>query len=1441
MAGGRIDIEVAPDLRQFPAKLKSGLSGVGGIASSIGKGLGLAIAGGTAIAAVGIKNIIQLGNEYTANLNEMQAVSGATADEMAKVGSVAKALGGDLTLPATSAADAAAAMVELTKGGLSVAEAMDAAKGTLQLAAAAQVDGATAAEIQSSALNAFGLSADQAGKVADVLANTANAAAGSMVDIGNSLKYVAPVAAALKVPIEDTASAIGLLANQGVKGEQAGTSLRGILASLASPSAAAAEALNALGVEAFDAQGKFIGLRAFTDQLAQAKGRLTDAEFAAAASTAFGNEGLTAANALAAEGTAGFDSMATAVSRAGGAAEVAAARTKGLGGAWEGFKSQLETAGIGIYEVIAPPLERATRAASNFVADFTPKVISGIRVAVAAGELFGPGLAQAMRSKIGDIQDVAKEVLGPLADGIKDSLNSAVNIGITVFGGFADVVGEAADAVVPLATGVGDLVEGLNEADGPIAAAGAGLGLVYDAAGGLVSVLAPVAELVGTIASEFGDLPGPIQSAAVALLLLNVGPSILGGLKSAFSGAKEEAGEAGRQTGLLGRAVGTVLAPVRAAAAGVGATVGVLRQFNDEARVQQQLAGMAGEQVGRLGGAAAAFNTSAVPAVATARRFRDQLDGVRAGAAGAYKPVGLLGAAIGVFAERSATVASARNAYQKTFDSVAASADRAAISVGVATESLGTTLRTAATRSGQAVGNVASSISGLSERIRFGFSLAAETVADRAAGIASSVRAIPTAVGVAALSVQDRVTGMARSVGEAFAGIPAKIAAFPTAVGVGVIGTLDKIPGAVAGSVSAMGRFGAAAAGVASAAGSLVRSAGTGLVSALGGPWGIAIAGAGVLLSVLAANQQEAAQAAADHKNRIRELADTLDQSTGAITAETRALATKQLAEKGLINSGRQLGISADTLVSASLGQADALGIVREQLIGAARDSFTNGEAFDEARSKLEGYGITTDDIIGAVSGNGAALARVKAAADAAGISFADLGLKENNNLAATLQLGIAMGVLGGNVDEARGVVEQTAAAMTPAAVATQKFRDKVAVLGDATADADTKARALKDALDALSGGQLSLEKANAQLNERLAGLADLFGENLDKTKGWGQELLNADGSINTVTENGRGLLESMDGISESMASVAQKTFDAAIAQGDTMPVALDKAKQAAQGALDTFLAQGDAMGLTAEQVQALADRYGLVPSDVATLITAPGMDETQLELLLLKQAVDAVPPNKAVKVDSLSDAAKQKLLDIGFTVNTLPDGSVEVIANTANAKTELDNYIKSNSGRTIPIRVVTTYETIVPGTSGQGGRHFAGNATGGVVAAAYANGGIHKQLTPMKGGIAKIVPPNTWRVVGDRLRDDEFYIPDDDSPRSMQIGLEWARRRGLVLARKFAEGGLATTGRTTEVPQLAPAGTVVNMPISVQDNRSAYEVARVASSQLAFAARFGG
>jgi len=322
---------------------------------------------GIATAGAGFAQLIKLGNEYQLALNKVQAVTGATDQQMQQVRKTAKQLGADLTLPGVSAATAANAMVELAKGGFSVKESMQAAKGTLALAAAAQIEAARAAEIQVNTISMFSLKASHASRVADVLASASNASSIEIEDLATSLKYIGPVANSMRISLEDTATAVALLGNAGIKGDQAGTSLRTMLVRLAAPTEKARDGLQALGIKAFDASGKFVGFRAITEQLARAKGRLTDQEFQAAAAMAFGREALSAVNAVANSGVKQWDKLRVAVAKQGAASDLAAAKMKGLGGAWEGFKSQIETLAIVIYEAIAPALESIVRAGAELV------------------------------------------------------------------------------------------------------------------------------------------------------------------------------------------------------------------------------------------------------------------------------------------------------------------------------------------------------------------------------------------------------------------------------------------------------------------------------------------------------------------------------------------------------------------------------------------------------------------------------------------------------------------------------------------------------------------------------------------------------------------------------------------------------------------------------------------------------------------------------------------------------------------------------------------------------------------------------------------------------------------------------------------------------------------------------------------------------------------
>ncbi|ADX31947.1 tail length tape measure protein [Tsukamurella phage TPA2] len=323
------------------------------------KGLGVMLAGVFAVDSFigAITDVINVGNDLTTQLNTMQGVSGATAAEMDKVSAAARTLGNDASLPATSASKAAAAMTELSKGGFSVQDSMTAARGTLILAAAAQVDAARAAEIQSDALNIFGLKADYATKAADILANTANSSSVEIEDVANSMKFAGATANTLGIDMKDTAAAIGVLGNAGIKGEQGGTTLRAVLSSLVAPSKQASIAMDELGLSVFDAEGKFKGMPVLFDQLAAAQKRMTPEAFAAASATAFGREAMNFAAIAAQNGAEGFNKMAVAVDENGSAMRLAETQMQGLPGAWEGLQNSIESVQLTIYDLIKGPLE----------------------------------------------------------------------------------------------------------------------------------------------------------------------------------------------------------------------------------------------------------------------------------------------------------------------------------------------------------------------------------------------------------------------------------------------------------------------------------------------------------------------------------------------------------------------------------------------------------------------------------------------------------------------------------------------------------------------------------------------------------------------------------------------------------------------------------------------------------------------------------------------------------------------------------------------------------------------------------------------------------------------------------------------------------------------------------------------------------------------------
>ncbi|SHY41375.1 Putative phage tail tape measure protein TMP [Mycobacteroides abscessus subsp. abscessus] len=397
--------------------LGAAASGARSLTGSLAGAAGLV--GGVAAVTTTLTKALTVGLDYTRSMNTMQAVSGGTAEQMAQVGARARELGNDISLPGTSANDAAAAMTELAKGGFDVQQSMDAAKGTLQLAAAAGISAAEAATIQSNALNSFGLSADYAGKMSDILANAANASSAEITDIAYGLQAGSAVANQFGISAKDTAATLALLANNGIKSSDAGTLLKSALLHLAAPSDQASAALDALGVQAYDAQGNFVGLAALMGQLQEASKRLTPQMFQENAAIAFGSDAARLAGIGAKEGADGFTKMATAMDRSGAAADVAAARTKGLPGAVERISNAVESFSLALYDVISGPAQQW----ADRLAEGIGKAEDGFKAAVPYVKDFFKEIDQS------GVIDLVKGAFSTLLDTVTGVVTAGIAVG----------------------------------------------------------------------------------------------------------------------------------------------------------------------------------------------------------------------------------------------------------------------------------------------------------------------------------------------------------------------------------------------------------------------------------------------------------------------------------------------------------------------------------------------------------------------------------------------------------------------------------------------------------------------------------------------------------------------------------------------------------------------------------------------------------------------------------------------------------------------------------------------------------------------------------------------------------------------------------------------------------------------------------------------------
>lgn len=327
--------------------------GAGDVLASTGKALTMGVT--LPLAALGTM-AVKTGMDFEKQMNRVSAISGATGDDLAKLEQQAIDLGASSIFGATEVAQS---QEMLASAGLTTNEILAATPGIMDLAAVSGGDMALASEAAATAMNQFGLDASESTHVADVFARAAADTNAETMDMAEALKYAGPVAGALGISLEETAAAIGIMSDAGIKGSQAGTTMRGALSRLAKPTEKARDVMNELGLSFFDAQGDMLPFGEIVGQLQGKLGGLTQEQKQQAITTLFGQEAMSGMLALIGSAPGEFDALTASLENSDGSAKsMADTMNSGLAGAVEQLKGSLESAAIAISKTLGPMIEK---------------------------------------------------------------------------------------------------------------------------------------------------------------------------------------------------------------------------------------------------------------------------------------------------------------------------------------------------------------------------------------------------------------------------------------------------------------------------------------------------------------------------------------------------------------------------------------------------------------------------------------------------------------------------------------------------------------------------------------------------------------------------------------------------------------------------------------------------------------------------------------------------------------------------------------------------------------------------------------------------------------------------------------------------------------------------------------------------------------------------
>ncbi|RMH11462.1 MAG: phage tail tape measure protein [Gammaproteobacteria bacterium] len=460
--------DINAQVRNLENGISRSMQRIGDRLQSIGAQLTLSLSPVTLLATRGLAVYA----EFDDILTEIEARTGATADEMERVRTTALQMGQDTAFSATQAADA---MLQLLSSGYDLEQTFLALQPVLDLAAAGALDLGYAADAVTDILAQFQLGADKATEVSDALAQASGASSATISQLIDAFANVGPLASSFNLSVEDTAAILALFAENGIKGAEAGTQLKSMLTNLSRDVPEVQRMWEDLGVSLYDSNGNFRDLNTVIEDLAVAMADMTDEERNNAIQTLAGSYGQMGLNILLAAD--GFDDMAAAMGEAATAQDLAAARMDSFRGKSNQLKSSLETLSL---NVLAPLVENYLEPLVVWLTETINKVNEWL--------VANPELASAIGMVVG-----ALAMLGP---------------SLFVIGRIISLFGSSISGVIGIVRLFGTVVMAAFSPVGAVIAAAIALGVALYSAWesnfmGIRDTLLPIIEAVG---NALGDL-----------------------------------------------------------------------------------------------------------------------------------------------------------------------------------------------------------------------------------------------------------------------------------------------------------------------------------------------------------------------------------------------------------------------------------------------------------------------------------------------------------------------------------------------------------------------------------------------------------------------------------------------------------------------------------------------------------------------------------------------------------------------------------------------------------------------------------------------------------------------------------------------------------------------------------------------------------------------